>query len=228
MKKVEVVVIVEGATEEQFIKKLVAPALKDLRVFVKPLLMTTSSSGAKGGAVSFDRLKRNANNLLVQYSAVVVSTLIDLYGLDTSFPGFDSQKAESDLSNQLAHLESALHNAIVSHVQCRPERFIPYIQPYEFEGLLFSDTDLLAEIEPGWSKSKTALAKVREKFATPEHINNSSDTSPSKRLVKLLNPNYRKTRHGPLAAEKITLEVIERECGHFGSWMVKLRGLSPS
>jgi hypothetical protein len=228
MKKVEVVVIVEGVTEEKFIKNLVAPALKDLHVFVKPLLMTTSSSGARGGAVNFDRLKKNAKNLLRQNPPDVVSTLIDLYGLDTSFPGFDSLKAERDLSNRLAHLESALHVAIVKCVGCSPERFIAYIQPYEFEGLLFSDTALLAEIEPDWSKSKNALAEVRKEFATPEHINNSFETSPSKRLVKLLNPNYRKTRHGPLAAEKITLEVIEHECGHFRSWMDKLRGLSPS
>lgn len=33
---VEVIVFAEGPTEEQFIKRLVAPAVRHLQVFVKP------------------------------------------------------------------------------------------------------------------------------------------------------------------------------------------------
>ena len=45
-----------------------------------------------------------------------------------------------------------------------------------------------------------------------------------KRLENLL--KYRKTRHGPLAAERVTLAVMERECVHFRGWLEKLRGLT--
>jgi hypothetical protein len=158
---------------------------------------------------------------------VVLTTLIDLYGLDTSFPEFKASNS-LDWAPRLAHLEAALHKEIVKHAQCPRERFIPYIQPHEFEGLLFSDTDSLAAIEPNWNtdKTKIKLSKIRKEFASPEHINNSPETAPSKRLQKLSDPPYKKTHHGTQAALKITLATIEQECPHFKSWMDKLRALA--
>jgi hypothetical protein len=72
----------------------------------------------------------------------------------------------------------------------------------------------------------TGLRKARESAETPEHINDGYETKPSKRLENLLNPKYQKTRHGPLAAQRITLETIERECVHFKAWMDSLRALA--
>lgn len=224
---VEVIVFAEGPTEEQFLKRLVAPALRHLQVFVKPQMLKTSQE-SRGGAVSFDRLKINARNTLRQKSTAVLSTFLDLYGLDTSFPAFEEAKSEPDLGSRLERLRCALHESIVSHVGCRPERFIPHIQPYEFEGLLFSDPKALAQTEPGWVVSAGKLLEIRESFATPEHINDSYETKPSRRLEKLLKPGYKKTRHGPLAAEGITLSTIERECLHFRRWMDCLRSLGES
>lgn len=221
---VEVIVIAEGPTEEQFIKRLVAPALRQLQIFVKPQMLKTSQD-ACGGAVNFDRLKFNARNTLRQKPDAVLTTLLDLYGLDTSFPGFAQAKAKPDLDNRVAHLKAALHEALVEHVGCRPDRFIAHIQPYEFEGLLFSDPAALAQTEPGWQMSLQKLAAVRAAFPTPEHINDSIETKPSRRLEQLLQPGYKKTRHGPLAAEKVTLAAMERECQHFRTWMECLRAL---
>ncbi len=114
----------------------------------------------------------------------------------------------------------------MAHVGCRPERFIPHIQPYEYEGLLFSDVNALCSIEPTWPASLADLIKIRASVETPEHINDGYETKPSKRLDDLLHPKYKKTSHGPRAAERITLEVIERECAHFKAWMDILRGLA--
>ena len=77
---VEVTVIVEGVTEEAFVKQLMAPALRPLQIFIKPVMLNTSKD-AKGGAVSFDRLKINVRNISRQYPRAVVTTLLDLYGL---------------------------------------------------------------------------------------------------------------------------------------------------
>ncbi|CAM2138238.1 DUF4276 family protein [Pararobbsia alpina] len=221
---VEVTVFAEGPTEEQFIKRVVAPALRHLQVFVKPQLLTTSQD-ACGGAITFDRLKFNALNTLRQKPNGVLTTLLDLYGLDTKFPGYEEASKRPDLESRVACLNHALHQAVIAHVGCRPERFIAHIQPYEFEGLLFSDTAALAQTEPDWAASEARLAQVREAFPTPEHINNSFETKPSKRLEQLLRPGYKKTRHGPLAAERVTLETMERECPHFRAWMDRLRQL---
>ena len=222
---IEVIVFAEGQTEEQFIKQVVAPALRHLQVFVKPLLLHTSQM-AKGGAVTFDRLKLNARNTLRQSPNAVLSTFLDLYALDLDFPASGEAKKKPDVYSRATCLQDALHEAIVAHVGCRPERFIPHIQPYEYEGLLFSDVEALCAVEPTWENCVGALIEVRLSVATPEHINDGFETKPSKRLENLLKPAYKKTRHGPLAAERITLVTIETECLHFRGWMEKLRALA--
>lgn len=223
---VEVVVFCEGQTEEKFIKMVVAPAIRDLQVYLKPQTLRTSQSGS-GGALSFDRLKYHARNSLLSNENCILSTFVDLYKLDTSFPEFDVAAQIKDVYVRVSSLETALHGAVVSYVGCRHDRFIPYIQPHEFEGLLFSDVDKLVSIEPNWRKSVANLRKVVNEASSPEHINNGFETKPSRRLETLLDPCYRKTRHGPLAAESITLKVIEERCIHFHDWMERLRGLSP-
>lgn len=222
---IEVIVFAEGQTEERFIKQVVAPALRQLQVFIKPQLLQTSQT-AKGGAVTFDRLKYYARNALRQHPDAILSTFLDLYALETDFPGFAESKKKPEVYSRVNCLQKALHDAIVTHAKCRPERFIPHIQPYEYEGLLFSDVKALSAIEPTWAKSLAELIHIRASVETPEHINDGYETKPSKRLEKLLKPTYKKTRHGPLAAERITLATMEAECAHFRGWMEKLRHLA--
>ncbi len=221
----EVIVFAEGQSEEQFIKRVVAPALRHLQVFVKPQMLNTSQN-AKGGAVSFERLKFNARNTLRQRPDAVLSTFLDLYGLGTDFPEFAIAKSLTQVHQRVEHLENALHAGIVADSGCRSQRFIPHIQPYEFEGLLFADVVALSHTEPAWSTSLTQLLQIRASFETPEHINDGYETKPSKRLEDILEPSYKKTRHGPLAALQVKLEVMEVECIHFGKWMNKLRALA--
>ena len=221
----KVIVFAEGPSDEQFIKRVVAPALLPLQIYIKPQLLHTSKD-AKGGAVSFQRLKINARNTLLQNRDTILTTFLDLYGLDTDFPAFHEAKIIMDVYARLKVMEDALTNAIVNHVDCRPNRFIAYFQPYEFEGLLFSDVDALIRTEPDWKNQLTKLKKVRADFPTPEHINDSFETKPSKRLEDILSPKYKKTRHGPLIAEQVTLAEMERECLHFKGWLDQLRGMA--
>jgi len=220
---IEVIVFAEGQSDEQFIKRVVSPALRHLQIFLKPQTLNTSRAN-RGGSVNFDRLKFNARNTLRQKPDAVLTTFLDLYALDNSFPEHASSLS-LEVYSRTESLELALHQAIVDYVGCRPERFIPYIQPYEFEGLLFSDTEALASTEPRWGSALGSLEAIRAGFPTPEHINDSFETKPSRRLEKSLFPTYKKTRHGPLAAEKVTLATMERECHHFRGWIERLRKL---
>ncbi len=222
---VEVIVFAEGQSEEQFIKRVVAPTLRNAQIYLKPQTLRTSQD-SKGGAVNFDRLMFNARNTLQQNSNAVLTTFVDLYGLHTSFPAYDEAKTKTNIHTRVTCLEAALHQAIVSQIGCRKERFIPHIQPYELEALLFSDVDALCLTEPGWTGSAKILKQVLSSFESPEHINDGYDTKPSKRLENILRPAYKKTRHAPLAAEKISLAVMEAQCPHFGEWMNKLRSLA--
>lgn len=221
----ELIVFAEGQSEEQFLKRVVAPSLHPQQIYVKAQTLRTSKQGT-GGAVSFERLLFNARNTLLQHPKAVLSTFLDLYGLDTDFPEFLVAKKLNGVSERVHKLEAALHQAVVEKVNCRPERFIPHIQPYEFEGLLFADVEAFSGTEPRWSDYLAELRAIRDQFETPEHINDSYETKPSNRLESLLKPGYKKVRHGPLAAGRVTLATMEAECPHFRSWMAKLRALA--
>lgn len=220
-----VIVFAESESEEQFIKKIIAPQLRHLQIHLKPQQLKTSKD-AKGGAVTFERLKINARNTLRQYPEAVLTTFLDLQGLATDFPQFNEAKNSAQVHERLQKLETALAEAIINHVGCRSERFIPHIQPYELEGLFFSDVEALIRTEPDWKKYLPNLQKVRNSFPSPEHINGGNDTKPSKRLETILKPTYKKTRHTPLIAEQVTLAKMEQECPHFKNWLGRLRELA--
>lgn len=219
-----VIVFVEGQTEEAFIKDVVAPSLYSLNIFLEPRLLKTSPT-SKGGDISFDRLKRYTRNTLKERSDTYLTTFFDLYGLGRGFPDYESiMKLKSPLDKSRT-LELKIHEKLVSEFKFRADRFFPHIQPYEYEGLLFSDIDQLVMVEPAWERFSSSLMKIRGDFDTPEHINNSYHTKPSSRLEQTLVPRYRKTMHGPQIARKIGLVNIEKECPHFQEWMNKLRAL---
>ena len=219
-------VVCEGQTEEEFITKLVAPAFYNIGLNLVPELIETSP-GHKGGALNYDRVKRHLRNRLREKSLPVVTTLFDLYKLDNGFPNFAASLKQPDLSGRLQVLETSLHEEIIKEAGCRPDKFIPFIQPYEFEALLFSDISMLVSIEKHWASSAELLNKVRMAVESPEFINDSPLTKPAAYLNReLKNPTFRKRKHGPIAAEKIGLAKIEAECKFFASWLLKLRTLA--
>jgi Domain of unknown function (DUF4276) len=223
-----VCVVCEGQTEEEFVLNVLAPAFYPLGINLIPEMIHTSP-GNKGGGLSYERVKRHLRNTLRQSSAPTVTTLFDLYQLDADFPGFSESIKQPSLEGRLNTLNLALHTHIVQEAACAPERFIPFIQPYEFEALLFSDVPTLLTIEQDWHQAGAALIAARNAAVSPEHINDHPETKPAAHLERALkNPQYRKRRHGPIAAQKIGLNKIEAECAFFSGWMTQLRNLAKS
>ncbi len=183
MKPIIVKVIVEGQTEEQFIKQVIRPHLKSHSLVLVPEMM-----GMHGGNYSYARLKDFARRTLAQSPDDFVSTFADLYALPNDFPEFEQAKLQNGGPNQASFLQQALRTAIEQETQCRPGRFVPHIQPYEIEALLFSDINVLSDGNEGWKSSFTELQQVLRAFATPEHINGSPQTHPSKRLENRVLP----------------------------------------
>jgi hypothetical protein len=101
-----------------------------------------------------------------------------------------------------------------------PGRFVPFVVMHEFEGLLFSDCAALSR-GIGRPELETSLQEIREEFATPEEINDSKVTAPSKRVQALMS-TYQKPFHGILAAQEIGLSRIRKECPHFDGWLKQL------
>ena len=94
---------------------------------------------------------------------------------------------------------------------------------HEFEALLFSDPDTLAQTMQSPNMA-TSLHEIEANFPSPEMINAQVETAPSKRLTKLF-PTYNKVVDGTLIAQRITLPKIRQKCPHFAAWLTKLENL---
>ena len=62
---------------------------------------------------------------------------------------------------------------------------------------------------------------IRGKFETPEDINDSPDTAPSKRILDLYR-GYRKPLMGSIAMQEIGLDTVRGVCPLFDRWVEAL------
>ncbi len=222
MRKVHI--LVEGQTEETFVRELLAPYLLQSHLIVIATLAATKRVKRgpvfKGGIVSYGKVKNDLLRLLHDSSVTTVTTLIDFYGLPTDFPGLNSMP-NTTCHDKVAHLEEAFKNDINN------DKFIPHFSLHEFEGLMFTSPEAIANVFPGTSQKKLErLKEIRSSFNTPEEINDGPTTAPSKRLKELFS-EYQKTFHGPLVALEIGIDSIRRECQHFDRWLTALETLGP-
>lgn len=222
---IALIVVGEGQTEETFVRSVLAPALGRRDIFVEPRLIKTSSA-ASGGALNLARVRQQLVSTLAQRANTYVTTFFDLYGLDTSFAGVVESRGWPP-AERASQIEASLADAVVAASQCRRERFIPHIQPHEFEAILFSDVSRFSETEAAWADHQEALSAIQERFETPEHINDSPETAPSKRLARILKPRYRKRLHGPDLTNRIGLDKIREKCPHFRQWFDRISTLEP-
>lgn len=217
-------IICEGPTEVRFVKNVLAPSLGSRGLFLHPV--TIGSQRNKGGNVTFDRLYRNIRTQLRNNRNSYCSTLFDYYGLDSNFPGLEQASIKSILCEKAKAIQDAMKYELSRTIESDLlQRFIPYVQMYEFEALLFSDPDALAEAMRRKELSNQ-LATIRGDFETPEHIDNSPASAPSKRILELAS-GYEKPLMGELAAKEIGLPKIRQACPLFNAWLAKLENLQP-
>jgi hypothetical protein len=156
-----------------------------------------------------------------------VTTFFDLYGLRADFPGVEAARGRNDPLQKSSLIEDALADAVIQASGCRAERFVPHIQPHEFEALPFSDVTSIVRVQPEWLRFERELRQAREGADTPEHINDGATTHPSARLATLLQPRYKKPLHGSRIAAAIGLTRIRAECRHFDAWLTAIESLQP-
>jgi len=165
-------------------------------------------------------------NHLLENPGCIATTMVDYYALPhkdvVGRPG-RAQATGLRTAQEKAHcVENALRDDLVMELGHRfnPQRFVPFVVMHEFEGLLFSDC---AAFSRGISRPNLEpdFKKIRDQFPTPEEINDSPDTAPSKRLEALV-PGYQKPFHGVLAVLEIGLVRIREQCPHFDGWLNQL------
>jgi hypothetical protein len=104
-------------------------------------------------------------------------------------------------------------------------RFIPYIQLHEFEALVMACLPFLESLYEN-HEQLNGLASLQIEVASlqPEEINDSRDTSPSKRLLRYI-PDYRKATDGPDAIYSAGLALVRNRCPRFDAWIKRLESL---
>ncbi len=201
---IRLAISVEGPTEEEFVKNVLADHLRSKGVEPQPILLN--------GNVTVERLASDIARLIWSFKRV--TSLVDFYGFR------DKNTATPE------QLEQRIFERVDSKIN-RPwdqSRVISYVQQYEFEGLLFSNVDAFANAIDASEESIEKLRSIRVKFSTPEDINDNSETAPSKRILKIIR-QYEKVVDGPLIAMEIGLDAIRAECPRFSDWLTRLESL---
>lgn len=217
-----VLVLVEGQTEERFVKDVLAPFFEPSELFLTPTVLVTKrvkdGPNFKGGVTSFAKFEGDLSRLL-RDSDALVTTMLDYYALPADFPGMSTRPTASPARNRARHVEMAVDRHFGN-----PDNLRTFFALHEFEAWLFADTEVLPEV----MAAKTlhgAFSAIRAGVETPEHINEAPQTAPSKRIEAMF-PAYRKRLHGPNAAQRIGIERIRQECPHFGQWLVELEAFA--
>ena len=209
---IRLAISVEGQTEEEFVKSVLAPHLQSALVTPTAILIGRARSGSGGGGVSIERLASEMAGLYYNFDAV--TSLVDFYG----FRGKGDRTVE-ELEN---HLAKEIQKKVSSGWDQR--KVIPYVQKYEFEGLLFSDVSAFSVMPVATGPLVEELAEVRSRFPNPEDINDNADTAPSKRIKSIV-PGYQKVVDGVLIARETGLDAIRAACPRFAEWLAKLESL---
>ncbi len=208
---IRLAVSVEGQTEEEFVKDVLANRLRPMEVEPFPVLLGSARSGGRGGGnVNAGRLVSDMVYLRRSFDAV--TSLVDFYG----FRGKGDRTVEA--------LEKHLEQEIETHIP-DARRVFPYIQKYEFEGLLFSDPAAFGAVGRAADRSIAELAAVRRQFETPEDINDDPEGAPGRRIARAV-VGYRKRLHGPPVARRVGLATIRAECQRFHAWLTRLEKLA--
>ena len=211
---IRLAVSVEGQTEEEFVKTVLLDHLRPMAVEIQPVLIGRArNSNEGGGNVTIDRLASDMASLYGSFDAV--TSLVDFYGFRDK-AGRTVQELEADLHGEVGDRIGGSWNET---------KVFPYVQQYEFEGLLFADVEAFGGLIDVPDESVAALRRIRDQFLTPEEINDDPITAPSKRIIGAI-PRYRKSVHGPHVAETMGLEAMRAECPRFKEWVSRLESLS--
>ncbi len=213
-------IIVEGQSEEEFVNISLRNYFIRKGIYNISAIKIQTSRGQKGGFVRYDYLKNNLKKILLEPN-IIVSTLLDFFQIPTSVPNYKEMNQVVSTDDKIDVLLKGMRDDI------NDSRFIPYIQKYEFEALLFSSNEGFKEMydKPQIYQSTKAII---DNYDNPEEINNHPNTAPSKRLINILAENeekYDKVYAGNLIVETIGIETILEKCPRFKAWIDHLEKL---
>lgn len=213
-------VLVEGQTEETFVRDVLTPHLNPMTIHPTPVILKTKRVKAgghfRGGVTSTDQVLADARRLLNDTRASAVTTILDYYGLPSDFPGM-AQRPPGDAYERVDCVERAFLAAI------NVPSFIPHLVLHEYEAWIFADPECCDWVFDDSSVAEN-LTAIAHGAGGPERINEFPQSAPSKRLVQEFS-GYKKTLHGPMAVGAIGLARVREKCPHFDAWLRRVEGL---
>ncbi len=224
---VEIVAIVEGETEQTFVRDQLASHLGSLGAAIWAVLPGRHRN--RGGIKKWDVAKQDIIRTLKE--GRYCTTMFDYYAMPESWPGRTESKA-LPWDERAAHVEARILADVVATLGAdfNPRQLIPYVQLHEFEALTFAETKemaaVLAPIHPFLGERSLAdrFQEILDEKGHPEAINDGHDTCPSRRITGIV-PAYRKRTNGPIITQRIGLATIRARCDHFADWLAKLEAI---
>jgi hypothetical protein len=212
-------ILCEGQTEDRFVKEVLSPYLLNSKIYALPIIFETKRTVGKkykGGVSKYSKIRKELDTLCKGDPTAFVTTMLDYYKLPSDTPGKGTtgdvhkaaQEIEAAVKSNLGGLRN-LHVNLILH---------------EFEGLLFSDVTAFLGVAKADEKTLMELGRIKSSFKSPEHINDSEETAPSKRIARIL-PEYSKTLDGIEIAKSIGIDKIVEECPHFKAWLENIKAL---
>ena len=201
----------EGQTEESFVREILYPYFFNIGIYVYPILCTTKRTDQKkfkGGITKYSRIKKELTFLSKSHPNELITTMIDYYRLPEDTPGITIN--DRDIYERIQKIEETI-NSDLDLKNCKFNLML-----HEFEALLFSNPDSFNLITG--AETVEQIKEIRNSFKTPEQINNSPETAPSKRILALI-PNYAKIKNGTLLTKDMGIDLIINQCPHFREWI---------
>lgn len=217
---IRVKILVEGQTEETFVRDVLGPYYARQKIFITPIIVFTSL-GHKGGMANYGKIKHQLTRLCREDKGAIITTMFDLYGLPNDFPG--KQEVGYPVSGSGEKKAVFLEKHMSADIN--ESNLIPHLVVHEFEALLFVAPEKFSD----WIVDQESVEKLifikQQAGGLPEQINDNPETAPSKRISALV-PYYKKPLHGPLIAEDIGLDAMRQVCPHFNAWLDCLEALT--
>ena len=183
------IIVCEGETEQEFCKDVLASYFREKNIYLE-----------------YPTIKHSNGAMFIDYYRIK-----DSY----SFPGWEEAKQIENVYDKMKCLFCRMKNDMPEELR---DRFIPYIQLHEFEGLLFSDISVFKNNFTSDELQFSELEEAVKSADTPEEINNGPATAPSVRLMKAI-AGYNKVVYGACLASEIGLTSIRSKCKLFDEWI---------
>lgn len=222
----ELVVIVEGETEQTFVRDQLAAHLAIHNTIAWPVLPGRHRN--HGGVKKWEVARQDIIRTLKE--GRYCSTMFDYYAMPTDWPG-RSDAVRKPWKERASTVEVKIHEDITAAMggSFNPKFFVPYVQLHEFEALAFADVGILASVLTPIGRYSSEW--LQQQFTTilrqaghPEAINDGYETCPSRRISGVV-PAYKKRAQGPIVTSRIGIEGLRVQCTHFGEWLIRLEQL---